>query len=68
MPYYDQSKRDKSEGSPSVSETENLMATTALRQSAASPARRSAGSGAIQTQCQSEHDREVPEVDLLSPL
>jgi 2,4-dienoyl-CoA reductase-like NADH-dependent reductase (Old Yellow Enzyme family) len=68
MPYYDQSKRDKSEGPPSVSESENLMTTATLRQSATSPAHRSAGPSAIQTQCQSEHDREVPEVDLLSPL
>ena len=68
MPYYDQSKRDKPEGPPSVSEPENLMATNALHQSATSSAHRSADPSAIQTQCQSEHDREVPEVDLLSPL
>ena len=68
MPYYDQSKRDKSEGPASVSETGNRLATSALRQSAASPAHRSASPSAIQPQCQSEHDREVPEVDLLSPL
>ena len=68
MPYDDQSKRDKSGVSSSVSETETLMAAPASRPSVSTLVHGNAGQSAIQTQCQSEHDREVPEVDLLSPL
>lgn len=33
-----------------------------------SPIGKTSGQGPVQAQCQSEHDREIPEVDLLSPL
>ena len=39
-----------------------------LRPTSDSPSGEGTGQSPIQVQCQSEHDREVPEMDLLSPL
>jgi 2,4-dienoyl-CoA reductase-like NADH-dependent reductase (Old Yellow Enzyme family) len=69
MSHYDPNKHDQSESSPSTSKTKALSATSAAAGKATVPLTSgSALRGGIQTQCQSEHDREVPEVDLMSPL
>src|SRR5688500_3866683 len=69
MSHYDPNKHDQSENSRAASETRALSATSVASGKAAVPF--TGGStlqGDIRTQCQSEHDREVPEVDLMSPL
>src|SRR6187402_1114497 len=69
----DGNKDGKRENRPSVGEADNSpVALAAIPQIAevSTTARRSGSiaEGAIDTQCHSRHDREVPEVDLLSPL
>ena len=69
----DGSRDGKRENRPTVSEVDNAaVALTAVPEiaevstGAAGPG--SMAAGTIHTQCHSRHDREVPEVDLLSPL
>ena len=69
----DGNKDGKRENRPSVGEADNSpVALAAMPQIAEVSARAgrsgSIAEGAIDTQCHSRHDREVPEVDLLSPL
>jgi 2,4-dienoyl-CoA reductase-like NADH-dependent reductase (Old Yellow Enzyme family) len=69
MPHYDQNKNDKHEDSLPVNRMDNPAgASAAPRKTAGLSMSGSIGQNAIRTQCQCEHDREVPEVDLLSPL
>lgn len=68
MSHYDPNKHDQNE-TPSVGETRPPPPTSgAADKNVPLSTSASALQGSIQTQCQSEHDREVPEVDLLSPL
>jgi 2,4-dienoyl-CoA reductase-like NADH-dependent reductase (Old Yellow Enzyme family) len=73
MSQYDENRTDKRENRVSVDETDN--APVALTQvdgragvSTSGTEGRSTGESIRQTQCHSRHDREIPEVDLLSPL
>jgi 2,4-dienoyl-CoA reductase-like NADH-dependent reductase (Old Yellow Enzyme family) len=69
MPHYDQNKDDKHEDSLPVNRRDNPAdASAAPHKTAGQSMSGSTGQSAIRTQCQCEHDREVPEVDLLSPL
>ena len=69
----DGSRDGKRENRSTVSEVDNAaVALTAVPEiaevSTGAAEARSMVAGAIHTQCHSRHDREVPEVDLLSPL
>ena len=74
MSQYDENRTDnKRENRPSVNETDNApvalaetgeTADTAIDEMAG----RAIPESVIHAQCQSKHDREIPEVDLLSPL
>ena len=69
----DGSRDGKKENRPTVSELDNAAVALAAAPEIAEVSTGAAGpgsiaAGAIHTQCHSRHDREVPEVDLLSPL
>ena len=69
MSEYDPNKHNQNESAPSLSETHTLTGISGVAdKNAPLSSSASAIQGGIQTQCQSEHDREVPEVDLMSPL
>jgi 2,4-dienoyl-CoA reductase-like NADH-dependent reductase (Old Yellow Enzyme family) len=68
MSHYDENKHDTagnrdplSKGSPAATPTAEVAIHAPISD-------RRLSNAAVQTQCQSEHDREIPEVDLMSPL
>lgn len=68
MSHYDENKHD-STGAPDPPSKASPTATSTTEVATAAPVSdRRLSNAAIQTQCQSEHDREIPEVDLMSPL
>ncbi|PTQ79259.1 2,4-dienoyl-CoA reductase-like NADH-dependent reductase (Old Yellow Enzyme family) [Nitrosospira multiformis] len=68
MPHYDENKHDRT-GTPDPLSKANPAAPSAAGAATTVPSGDHQPSNtAIQTQCQSEHDREIPEVDLMSPL
>ena len=68
MSHYDENKPAAAEN-PGRLIKANPVSPSPAEVAAAAPGGDSPPSNAaIQTQCQSEHDREIPEVDLLSPL
>ena len=68
MSHYDENKHDTAGNRDPLSKA-NPAATPAAEVAPAAPIGGHPLSNApIQTQCQSEHDREIPEVDLMSPL
>ena len=68
MSHYDENKHD-SAGTPDPLSKASPTGTSTTEAATAAPVSdRRLSNAAIQTQCQSEHDREIPEVDLMSPL
>lgn len=68
MSHYDENKHDTA-GIPDPLSKASPAATFATEVATTAPTSDPQLSNAdIQTQCQSEHDREIPEVDLMSPL
>jgi 2,4-dienoyl-CoA reductase-like NADH-dependent reductase (Old Yellow Enzyme family) len=68
MSHYDENKHDTAGTPDPLSKTSLTAASTAEVATAAPSSDRWLSNATIQTQCQSEHDREIPEVDLMSPL
>ncbi|SDU05052.1 NADH:flavin oxidoreductase/NADH oxidase [Nitrosomonas ureae] len=68
MSHYDENKHDTA-GTPDLLSRAGPTASSTTEVATAAPiSDRQLSNAAIQTQCQSEHDREIPEVDLMSPL
>ena len=67
MSHYDENKHD-SAGIPDPLSKASPTATSTTEVATAAPVSDRLSNAAIQTQCQSEHDREIPEADLMSPL
>lgn len=65
MSHYDPNKADRHEGG---SPAGTPVAATVMSKKAAQSLTSDSTESTVRSQCQSEHDREVPEVDLLSPL
>jgi 2,4-dienoyl-CoA reductase-like NADH-dependent reductase (Old Yellow Enzyme family) len=73
MSHYDENRTDKRENRISVNETDNAPVALAevgntAEVSTSGIAGESTPGSVIHPQCHSKHDREIPEVDLLSPL
>jgi hypothetical protein len=66
MPHYDENKHDTA-GTPDSPSKTSPTAISTPEVAAAAPGSDLPANAAIQTQRQSEHDREIPEVDLMSP-
>jgi 2,4-dienoyl-CoA reductase-like NADH-dependent reductase (Old Yellow Enzyme family) len=68
MSHYDENKHETT-GTPNPLSKTSPTATFNPEVAATAPiSGHRPSNAAIQTQCQSEHDREIPEVDLMSPL
>ncbi len=68
MSHNDENKHNI-DGTPDPLSKTSLTANTTAEVTTAAPVSdRRLSNAAIQTQCQSEHDREIPEEDLMSPL
>ena len=68
MSRYDENKHDTA-GNPDTLNMAEPAATPAAGAAATAPiGEHRLSNVALQTQCQSEHDREIPEVDLMSPV
>jgi 2,4-dienoyl-CoA reductase-like NADH-dependent reductase (Old Yellow Enzyme family) len=68
MSHYDENKHDIAGTPDPLSKTNPTAASYTEVAAAALIGDRWLSNAAVQTQCQSEHDREIPEVDLMSPL
>ena len=68
MSHYDENKPGDVEIPQSRSKTRSFTAASIATDAASRPPAERPGHSGIEMQCQSEHDREIPEVDLMSPL
>jgi 2,4-dienoyl-CoA reductase-like NADH-dependent reductase (Old Yellow Enzyme family) len=68
MSRYEENKPDTAGNPDALSKVDPVTAFAAEVATAASSGDHLPSNAAMQIQCQSEHDREIPEVDLLSPL